>query len=47
LGTYNQHPASSIGWIIGLLLATCLLFWLLVRWGQKTQPELIPLLHVE
>jgi ferrous iron transport protein B len=47
LGTYNQHPASSIGWIIGLLLATCLMFWLLVRWGQKTQPELIPLLHVE
>ena len=47
IGTYSQHPVTSICWVIGLILATCLLFWLLVRWGRRTRVELIPVLRLE
>lgn len=47
IGTCSQHPVTSICWVIGLILATCLLFWLLVRWGRRTRVELIPVLRLE
>jgi len=43
LGTFSEHPGSSLSWIAGTAVVAALFFVLLIRWGkQRTHQALIP-----